>query len=85
MTKEKVQEVAIYYEEYLHNHGRQGIIENHCKYILEQILTFIKQNNTEKAMRWLGFVQGCLWTCHYFTIDELRGHNRVEGKPHDSI
>ena len=29
----------------------------------------------EKAMRWLGFVQGVLWSQGIYTIDELRIHN----------
>jgi hypothetical protein len=32
-----------------------------------------------KAHRWLGFVQGVLWTQGIYTIDELRAH--VSGKP----
>jgi len=33
----------------------------------------------EKAMRWLGFVQGVLWLHGDFTLDQMREHNRCEG------
>jgi hypothetical protein len=42
--------------------------------MLEEIPKFIK--NGEKAHRWLGFVQGVLWTQGIFTIDQLRDDNR---------
>jgi len=29
-----------------------------------------------KAFRWLGFMQGAFWVLGYYTIDEMRGHNR---------
>ena len=30
----------------------------------------------EKAMRWLGFIQGVLFAKGVYTIDEMREHNR---------
>lgn len=30
----------------------------------------------EKLMRWLGFMQGAMWDMGYYTIDELKNHNR---------
>jgi hypothetical protein len=30
----------------------------------------------EKAMRWLGFIQGVLWMSGTFTLDELKEHSR---------
>jgi len=33
-------------------------------------------DSLEKQMRWLGFLQGVLWSCHVHTIDEMREHNR---------
>lgn len=35
----------------------------------------------EKAMRWLGFVQGALWAQNQATIDELKRMNMPDG-PH---
>lgn len=33
----------------------------------------------EKLMRWLGFMQGVLWSKGIYSIDELRAHNMPEG------
>lgn len=33
--------------------------------------------NVEKAMRWLGFIQGCLWMVGEKTVDEMREDNRA--------
>lgn len=33
----------------------------------------------EKAMRWLGFVQGALWMEGFCSIDELKDMNKPEG------
>ncbi len=30
----------------------------------------------EKLMRWLGFIQGALWVLGFYSIDEMREHNR---------
>ena len=30
----------------------------------------------EKAMRWLGFIQGGLWSAGLFSIDQMKDHNR---------
>jgi len=31
-----------------------------------------------KINRWLGFIQGVLYTCNIYTIDQMREHNRYE-------
>lgn len=90
MTKGKIKEVAEYYkrclncgaERYALNEKvgcsfNEGVaILKHCRYMVNEILSFLEQNRTEKAFRWLGFLQGCLWTTGVFSLDELKGHNR---------
>jgi len=34
-----------------------------------------KQETWDKAMRWLGFMQGTLWSLGIFTLNDLREHN----------
>lgn len=53
----------------------------HLLYMCNQINEFIAEDRREKAMRWLGFVQGALWQAGVFTIDELKNHNRPDGDP----
>lgn len=42
---------------------------------------YISTSNREKMHRWLGFVQGVLWTERIFTIDHLRTHVRGQELP----
>lgn len=54
-------------------------ILNHCHWMLDSMETFLKEggpSNTEKLHRWLGFIQGCLWSECQYTLSELRDHNR---------
>lgn len=50
----------------------------HAMWMCEQSLEFLKDEqpkNVEKAMRWLGFVQGMLFFAEMYTIDDLRIHS----------
>jgi hypothetical protein len=49
---------------------------NHVSWMIGEIRKQVAAQETEKAMRWLGFVQGVLWTNGVFTIDEMRDDNR---------
>ena len=42
----------------------------HALWMLNQIEYL---NSSEKKNRWMGFVQGLLYSCRIYTIDELRG------------
>ena len=48
----------------------------HCHGMLDKIENFIKEGRREKAFRWLGFIQGCLWSTDQFSLDDLKNHNR---------
>lgn len=45
----------------------------HARWMCQQAQTF---TDTEKAVRWLGFVQGILWCEGLRTIDAIREDNR---------
>lgn len=47
----------------------------HARVMLSDIDQFILDDRIEKAMRWIGFVQGVLWVNQIFTIDEMIMHN----------
>lgn len=32
--------------------------------------------DTDKLMRWLGFMQGALWMAGVYELDELKNHNK---------
>jgi hypothetical protein len=46
----------------------------HLLFMLNRMETMYEED-PEKAMRWLGFVQGVLWSQGDYTIDELRIQN----------
>jgi hypothetical protein len=48
----------------------------HCHEMLNEIELFIQKDRTDKAFRWIGFIQGCLWRCGIYTIEELKNHNK---------
>lgn len=48
----------------------------HLRYMLNQIDDFVDAGRIEKAFRWLGFVQGVLWSLGLYSIEELADHNR---------
>ncbi len=56
--------------------GRRKDVLNHICYMVGEIRIFIENNKMEKANRWLGFVQACIWNLGYATLGELRTDNR---------
>lgn len=59
---------------------------NHSMWMLGKVIEFVNKSQEEPAMHdkahtWLGFVQGILHAFGYFTINELREHNREKEKP----
>lgn len=48
----------------------------HLVEMIPQIQSFLKEDRREKAFRWLGFMQGALWSNGIYTIDEMAEHNR---------
>ncbi len=47
----------------------------HCHGMLEDLRKHVEAGKMEKAFRWLGFIQGCLWSHGIYTIDEMRYDN----------
>lgn len=83
MTAEKIQKVLDIYERRLLKDERERGLKDGPNHVLEMIpLTreFVIHGRTEKAFRWLGFMQGVLWMSGYYTIDEMKQHNMPEGE-----
>jgi len=38
------------------------------------------EKDKEKLARWLGFLQAVLCLCEVYTLDELKRHNRPQGR-----
>ena len=51
----------------------------HCLYMCQKAQDFLKEDRREKAMRWLCFVQGVLWTQGLLTIETAKEQNKADG------
>lgn len=78
---EKIKIICKKYEDLLlknieanEENDNQGSIA-HIKWMLQQIPIQLENNKIEKAMRWLGFVQGVLWCKNIRSIQEMRDDN----------
>lgn len=81
MKPEKIAEVCDRYRKVLAqwDDGDNGrATQNHLLGMLDRIVVFVDQGRREKAMRWLGFVQGWLWAASIYTIEEMADHNRPD-------
>ena len=48
----------------------------HCVSMLYEMKRFLREGRIDKVNRWLGFIQGVLWFCGIYTLNELKDHNR---------
>jgi len=49
----------------------------HCHGMLDKLEILVKERRTEKAFRWLGFIQGCLWSIGAYPLEDLKNHNKI--------
>jgi hypothetical protein len=52
------------------------LMQTHVVWMCEQLPVLVDEDRLDKANRWLGFVQGFLWPNGFYTIDEMKDHNR---------
>jgi hypothetical protein len=83
MTLDKVKSILSDYRIMLIENGYKpyeghALVERHILWMIEQVLTW-QEERTEKAMRWLGFIQGVLFQKKYYTIKELKHHSMPQG------
>ena len=51
---------------------------SHLLWMCQEAQKFVDEGRVEKAMRWLGFLQGVFWAKTEFTLDELKNHSRPD-------
>lgn len=51
----------------------------HLLWMCDQIPAFLQEGRREKAMRWLGFLQGALWVLRWRTVEAMKTDNAPEG------
>lgn len=56
-----------------------GRAVKHANWMVHEMLRQLEEDamSAEKVNRWLGFVQGVMWSAGLFTIDEMREHNTM--------
>jgi hypothetical protein len=91
MDANKILEVIQIYRDYFQTKGI-GIIDfsetdkpksreeklAHCHGMLSKMESFVKEGRIEKTFRWLGFIQGCLWSVGVYFLGDLKNHNRPD-------
>ena len=56
-------------------HGRADR-SAHILWMCSEARKHLEADKVEKAMRWLGFIQGVLWADSFYTIEEMKDDNR---------
>lgn len=91
MTREKIQAVAAAYAQDLKQIGYQAerrpqITDDdggtHILYMAETVASGLyrdEEMSIGKMNRWLGFIQGWMWTVGMYNVDQLKETNRPEG------
>jgi hypothetical protein len=49
---------------------------SHVMWMCIDLKGWLCEEKKEKAMRWLGFIQGALWSSFVYTIEDLKQHNK---------
>lgn len=91
MTAKKLKGVFLFYRQWMHDKGLVPILYPtgpndgapwdfpHLAYMCDNATEIlIPSGKTDKAMRWLGFIQGVLVSRKLFTLEEVRGHSRED-------
>jgi len=48
----------------------------HLAWMCGEAICLVTAGRTEKAFRWLGFMQGVMWMQGIYTLDDLKNHSR---------
>ena len=84
MTIEQVKIACIKYDNVLlstgvtevYRNGEKGGSLTHLRWVCQEIPKMLEDNKIEKAMRWLGFLQGALWALQIIDLETLKDDNR---------
>ena len=63
------------FPEFSDDEDQSRVVLNHTLWMCEEAAGIADQD-MDKAYRWLGFVQGALWSYGIFSIDDMREHNQ---------
>lgn len=74
LAKLVTKEAKIDYDRHYSNDTAAAL--GHCLSMLSDMENFIHEGRREKFFRWLGFIQGILWSFGIYSLNDLRDHNR---------
>lgn len=78
VTKEKCREVLELYEASI-GVAKASLWSDHLKSMIPKMRGMLDDGDRqEKFMRWLGFMQGVFWVIGWFSLEDLKRHNRVK-------
>lgn len=95
MMKERVVSVLLMYGDTLSQHGftpeRHTSEElptgkqrgQHLAWMCVEAVKIAEEDRTEKAMRWLDFIQGALWADGYRSVEDMKKDNKPPGEEFD--
>lgn len=95
MTNEKILDVLKVYVDFLESRKRIAWRideretvsrlqqECHLLWMCGETAVFVRDDRLEKAMRWLGFIQGALWVMGLRTIEQMKRDNMPDGAAYD--
>lgn len=79
MSEEKLAEVLDRYEAILVQPAGDGDWRTeHLRTMVPKMREFLAEDRREKLMRWIGFMQGALWSLEWYSLEELKDHNRPD-------
>lgn len=55
-----------------------NICMNHLLWMCSEVAVLLNEDRVEKAMRWLGFMQGAFWALGVRTIEQMKEDNMPE-------
>ena len=73
LKKVKAEAIETDYDAYLPD---RKIALNHLFSMLPKMEGFIRKGRREKNFRWLGFMQGVLWSLDEFSLNDCCNHNK---------
>jgi hypothetical protein len=54
---------------------------SHLMFMCQEAQKFVDEGRVEKAMRWLGFLQGVMWKDDWYSLNDLKNHSRPDEDP----
>lgn len=75
LTELRIEEKSISHVLFMSSR-KEGL--EHCHAMLPKMEVFLVEGRLDKVFRWLGFLQGVLWSQGLYTLNDLMCHNKKD-------